>query len=48
WAIALQSGHACAPHVGCAPRYPVKVEADAVWIVLQPVTAPDAVAEPAV
>lgn len=48
WAIALQSGQACAPDVGCAPRYPVKVEADAVWIVLQPATAPDAVAEPAV
>ncbi|WP_184629463.1 nitrite reductase small subunit NirD [Xanthomonas euroxanthea] len=47
WAIALQSGQACAPDVGCAPRYPVKVEADAVWIVLQPVSLPDAVAEPA-
>ncbi|WP_205391483.1 nitrite reductase small subunit NirD [Xanthomonas hydrangeae] len=47
WAIALQSGQACAPDVGCAPRYPVKVEADAVWIVLEPVSQPDAIAEPA-
>ncbi|QOF03456.1 nitrite reductase small subunit NirD [Xanthomonas campestris] len=47
WAIALQSGQACAPDVGCAPRYPVKVEAGAVWIVLQPVLQADAVAEPA-
>ncbi|MCC4614228.1 nitrite reductase small subunit NirD [Xanthomonas arboricola] len=47
WAIALQSGQACAPDVGCAPRYPIKVEADAVWIVLQAVAQPDAVAEPA-
>jgi len=46
WAIALQSGQACAPDAGCAPRYPVKVESNAVWIVLQPVTQPDAVAEP--
>lgn len=47
WAIALQSGQACAPDVGCVPRYPVKVEAGAVWIVLQPVLQADAVAEPA-
>ncbi|MEA9557675.1 nitrite reductase small subunit NirD [Xanthomonas nasturtii] len=47
WAIGLQSGQAHAPDVGCAPRYPVKVEADAVWIVLQPVSQPDAVTEPA-
>ncbi|WP_434989734.1 nitrite reductase small subunit NirD [Xanthomonas melonis] len=47
WAIGLQSGQACAPDVGCAPRYPVKVESGAVWIVLQPVQAPEAVAESA-
>ncbi|WP_162301082.1 nitrite reductase small subunit NirD [Xanthomonas prunicola] len=47
WAIGLQSGQACAPDVGCAPRYPIKVEAEAVWIVLQPVEQDDAVTEPA-
>ncbi|KAB7771805.1 nitrite reductase (NAD(P)H) small subunit [Xanthomonas maliensis] len=46
WAIALHSGQACAPDVGCAPRYPVKVDAGVVWIVLQPVPQADPIAEP--
>lgn len=47
WNIGLDSGQACAPDVGCTPRYPVKVEDDAVWIVLSAATQPQALAEPA-
>lgn len=36
WMIALEDGKAWAPDVGCTPRYPVKVEAGVVWIVLVP------------
>jgi len=45
WLIALDKGLACAPDVGCTPRYPVKVEEGAVWIVPQPMTAPAELAE---
>lgn len=45
WLIGLEDGQACAPDVGCTPRYPVKVDAGVVWIVLTPIT--QAQAEPA-
>ncbi|MFT4248819.1 MAG: nitrite reductase small subunit NirD [Pseudomonas sp.] len=45
WNIGLDDGHACAPDVGCAPRYPVKIEDAVVWIV--PVAAEQPQAEPA-
>lgn len=47
WNIRLGDGQACAPDVGCAPRYPVKVEDAVVWIVLTAVDQPQALAEPA-
>ena len=34
WNIALHSGEACAPDVGCARRFPVKVETGDVWLSL--------------
>ena len=34
WNIALNSGEACAPDVGCARRFPVKVETGEVWLSL--------------
>lgn len=40
WLIALDKGQACAPDTGCTPRYPVKVEDEAVWIVPQPLPLP--------
>ena len=46
WLIALADGQACAPDVGCAPRYPVRVEDGVVWIVPQAVAAePQAIAQ---
>lgn len=36
WTIALDSGCACAPDVGCARRYPVRLRAGEVWLSLQP------------
>jgi len=35
WNIALDSGQACAPDVGCARRYPVRVEDGDVWLSLR-------------
>ena len=35
WNIALHSGEACAPDVGCARRFPVKVETGEVWLSLE-------------
>ena len=35
WNIALDSGQACAPDVGCARRYPVRVDEGEVWLSLQ-------------
>lgn len=32
WLIALEDGAACAPDVGCTPRYPVAVEDGVVWL----------------
>jgi nitrite reductase (NADH) small subunit len=37
WNIQLDSGHACAPDVGCARRYPVQVRDGEVWLSLLPV-----------
>ena len=34
WNIALDSGQACAPDVGCARRYPVLLRDGAVWLAL--------------
>lgn len=34
WNIALASGEACAPDVGCARKFPVRVEAGEVWLSL--------------
>ncbi|WP_206171223.1 nitrite reductase small subunit NirD [Trinickia terrae] len=34
WNIALESGEARAPDVGCARRFPVKVEGEAVFVSL--------------
>ena len=34
WNIALGSGQACAPDVGCARRYPVQLRDGAVWLSL--------------
>ncbi|GAB3625887.1 nitrite reductase [Pandoraea terrae] len=34
WNIALASGEACAPDVGCARRFPVRVENGAVFVAL--------------
>jgi len=35
WNIALASGEACAPDVGCARRFDVRVENGEVWIALE-------------
>ncbi len=35
WQIDLNSGQACAPDVGCARRFPVRVQAGEVWLSLQ-------------
>ena len=34
WNIALVNGAACAPDVGCARKFPVRVEAGEVWLSL--------------
>lgn len=34
WNIALASGEACAPDVGCARKFPVRVDGDDVWLAL--------------
>ncbi|MBN6150991.1 nitrite reductase small subunit NirD [Xanthomonas sp. AmX2] len=34
WNIALDSGQACAPDVGCARRFPVRVDDGEVWLSL--------------
>ena len=49
WNIALDSGQACAPDVGCARRYPVRIADDKVWLSLAgleqaPTTAEEQVA----
>ncbi|WP_082143457.1 nitrite reductase small subunit NirD [Xanthomonas sp. NCPPB 1128] len=35
WQIDLASGQACAPDVGCARRFPVRVQDGEVWLSLQ-------------
>ncbi|HEY0334051.1 MAG TPA: nitrite reductase small subunit NirD [Stenotrophomonas sp.] len=45
WLIALGNGQACAPDVGCTPRYPVKLEEGVVWIELLAIAAPTHIAE---
>ncbi|UYB52999.1 nitrite reductase small subunit NirD [Xanthomonas sp. AM6] len=35
WNIALDSGQACAPDVGCARRFPVRVDDGEVWLSLR-------------
>ena len=40
WNIALDSGQACAPDVGCARRYPVEVRDGGVWLLLAHVADP--------
>lgn len=46
WQIALDSGQACAPDVGCARRYAVRLTDGAVWLSLaehdEPVAATEA------
>lgn len=34
WNIALATGEACAPDVGCVRKYPARVEAGEVWLSL--------------
>jgi len=34
WNIGLENGEACAPDVGCARRFPVRVETGEVWLSL--------------
>lgn len=34
WNIALASGEACAPDVGCARKFPVRIDGDEVWLSL--------------
>ncbi|WP_374012396.1 nitrite reductase small subunit NirD [Pseudoxanthomonas koreensis] len=36
WNIALDSGQACAPDVGCARTYPVQLRDGQVWLTLVP------------
>ncbi len=36
WCIDLNSGQAVAPDEGCTPHYPVRVERDVVYLLLQP------------
>ncbi len=36
WHIALDSGQACAPDVGCARRFDVQVRDGVVWLALSP------------
>nr|WP_192906712.1 nitrite reductase small subunit NirD [Luteimonas marina] len=38
WNIGLDSGQACAPDVGCARRYPVRVVDGEVWLQLAAMT----------
>lgn len=46
WLISLEDGQARAPDIGCAVRYPVKVEDGRVWIVPRAIAvAADALAE---
>ena len=40
WNIALDSGQACAPDVGCARRHPVQVRDGEVWLLLAHVADP--------
>ncbi|WP_425603579.1 nitrite reductase small subunit NirD [Luteimonas rhizosphaericola] len=42
WNIALDSGQACAPDVGCARRYAVQVRDGTVWLSLSSMAASDA------
>ena len=39
WNIALTSGEACAPDVGCVRKYPARVEAGDVWLSLDDLPA---------
>ena len=36
WKIHLDSGEAVAPDEGCAARFPVRVEAELIWLSLSP------------
>ncbi|HEB95755.1 MAG TPA: nitrite reductase small subunit NirD [Sedimenticola thiotaurini] len=38
WILELESGEAVAPDVGCAPRYPVRLQGDVVYLSLRPAT----------
>ena len=42
WNIALDSGQACAPDVGCARRYPVQLRDGHVWLSLTALAEADA------
>ncbi len=49
WNIALDSGQACAPDVGCARRYPVQLRQGEVWLCLaEPESPEEALADTAV
>ena len=39
WVLELESGEAVAPDVGCARRYPVRVEGGAIFLALETVQA---------
>ena len=47
WNIALDSGQACAPDVGCARRYPVQLRDGHVWLSLTALAEADAEADTA-
>ena len=48
WNIALDSGQACAPDVGCARRYAVELREGVVWLSLASTAPADAAAGAAV
>ena len=37
WCIDLNNGEAVSPDEGCTPRYPVRVEREVVYLLLQPI-----------
>lgn len=40
WVLELESGQALAPDVGCAPRYPLRLENGRIWLGLERSVAP--------
>jgi len=42
WNIALASGEACAPDMGCARKFPVRIDGDEVWLSLDGVARSEA------